>query len=237
MKISDLNFPDNVTVKAFESREALTDALATELQSQLGSALSNKGKAGIAFSGGRTPIPLFEALSEASLDWPKVNTLLVDDRWLEESHKDSNEGLIKRTLLTNKAKDAVFTGFYQAGKTGKESEQAINEAFAHLSDEALDVVILGMGNDGHTASLFPCADNTEAALNSTDDFVAVQPTTAPYERMSMTPKRILNSELLILHSCGEDKLETLAKALADTDVLDMPIRLFLKHPITLYWAP
>ncbi len=235
MKISDLNFPAHVTVCEFDSRETLTDNLSTLLQHQLIAAIENRGRASLAVSGGSTPVPLFQSLSQAELAWENVTVTLVDDRWISPDESDSNDGLLHTHLLQNRAKHAHYIPLWQPDSS---AEGAVDHCNARLAtiDGPLDIVILGMGNDGHTASLFPCSSELDAALASSADCVAVNPTTAPYARISLTPARLLNSELRILHICGNDKLETLSRALTSKPE-SMPVNLFLQHPIMIYWAP
>jgi len=237
MKISELNTPKHITLCAFESREALTNSLYDLVQTRLQHSLHQLDHATLAISGGLTPTPLFNQLSHAPLDWSKVTITLVDDRWVSPDHADSNERLVKENLLQNEAAKAHFISLWQDYITANEAEDSCNQKLAQLST-SLDTVILGMGNDGHTASLFPCAKNDLlAAINSNKDCAAIHPKSAPHSRMTLTPKRLLNSDLRILHIQGESKLETLAKALHEEDPHSMPINIFLRHPLTIYWTP
>ncbi|MEH6579753.1 MAG: 6-phosphogluconolactonase [Amphritea sp.] len=236
MKISELRLPEHIYFCAFESRSALTNSLSELIQMRLKNAIRQSGSASLAVSGGSTPIPLFDQLSNTPLDWSKVAVTLVDDRWVNPEQPDSNELLVKKHLLHNAAENARFIGLWQPEISAEAAVVNCHQRLSALNDR-LDTVILGMGNDGHTASLFPCSNELEAALNSDLDCAAVNPGTAPHARMTLTPKRLLNSELRILHLCGQDKLETLAKALKDNDPQTMPISLFLQHPLTIYWAP
>ncbi|MBT3145139.1 6-phosphogluconolactonase [Neptunomonas phycophila] len=236
MKISDLKLPEHVSVKSFDSRIALTNALTESISQQLNAAVSAKGTASLAVSGGSTPVPLFQALSKQDLPWTHIITTLVDDRWVAPEHKDSNEALVRTHLLQNKAAQAPFIGLWQANTPASAAAAHVNTKLSAI-EGPLTTVILGMGNDGHTASLFPCSTQLPLAFNSDRDCEAVKPTTAPHSRMTLTPKRLFNSEQRILHICGEDKLDTLAKALEIDDPNTMPIGLFLRQPITIYWAP
>jgi len=236
MKISDLELPGYITVRTFETRDELAYHLASLIRTRLISALSKNGKASLAVSGGSTPIPLFKSLSDTTLNWRKVTVTLVDDRWVCPEDSASNERLVKSHLLQGPAEKANFVGFWQPNKS---AYQAIPECQQRLSamNSPFTTVVLGMGNDGHTASIFPCSQELNEALYSEQDCVAVQPTTAPHARVTLTPKRLLNSEFRILHLCGEDKVETLAKAIEADDPRKMPINVFLQHPLTIFWAP
>ncbi|MGB0733792.1 MAG: 6-phosphogluconolactonase [Pontibacterium sp.] len=236
MKINELDLPSHVTLRTFESRDALANELAATLGEHLKSTIDQKGKASIAVSGGSTPLPLFKALSTHDIPWAKTTVTLADDRWVSLDDPASNEQLVKDHLLVNAAKGARFVGFWQKNI---QAEKAMAECRARLAelDEPLSAVVLGMGNDGHTASIFPCADELEEALSSNETCMVVKPKSAPHTRVTLTPKRLLDSDLRILHICGEDKVATLAAALASNNPKLMPISLFLQKPLTIYWAP
>ncbi|MEX2321186.1 MAG: 6-phosphogluconolactonase, partial [Saccharospirillum sp.] len=140
-----------MTQHDFDSREALTEALAGEILTRLKADIDTNGEAGLAVSGGRTPVALFQTLSQADLDWRKVTITLVDERWVEPDHDDSNEKLVRTHLLQNKAADARFIAHKTAAESPFEAESELNKALADLPD-VLTVTVLGMGEDGHTAS-------------------------------------------------------------------------------------
>lgn len=231
-----LNLPSQVEMLRFDNRDLLMTALTEQISQQLRSGIAESQTASIALSGGRSPIPLFGQLSQQNLDWDKVTATLVDDRWLPETEDDSNGRLVRQHLLQNQAAAANFIGLYQDGVDAYDGQETCNQRLSTLPDQ-LDCIVLGMGNDGHTASLFPCSDDLATALSSTQNCAAVTPTTAPHARMTLTPHRLLQSKLRILLMTGEDKLATLEQALADTTIETMPIRLFLQQPLTIYWAP
>jgi len=237
MKISELNLPAHIECKSFSSREALTHALVKDISLQLEEAIQHHQHASMAVSGGRTPIQLFHELSLTPLDWAKVTLTLADDRCLKHEHPDSNAGLVRHTLLQNCASDASLVALFEDRlDLTYQEQQAQCEARLNQVSDPLDLVILGLGNDGHTASLFPCSDDIESAVNSQSHCALVTPKTAPYSRLTLTPKRILNARRRILHICGEDKLLTLQSALSDGPSIEMPIRFFLAHPLTIYWS-
>ena len=236
MKTNELTLPDQVTLIEAESRQALTQQLADAIATQLSDAIDARGVASLAVSGGSTPVPLFQALSKKPLQWDKIIVTLVDDRWVAPDHADSNEALVRTHLLQNEAAQAPFIPHYQPGLPAAAGVAPLCKKLSVI-DGPLTTVILGMGNDGHTASLFPCSSQLELALNSDRDCEATKPTTAPHSRMTLTPKRLFNSEHRILHICGEDKLETLSKALGINNPKVMPIALFAQQPLTIYWAP
>ena len=217
-------------LQQFSSSDDLNQDFAQRLVGILQRAISERGAAYLVVSGGRTPQALFKALSHVELAWDKVTVLLADDRWLDDSQPDSNERLVKATLLQHNAKAARFISLYANVASAFDGVAQVLPRITPLP--TFDAVILGMGEDGHTASLFPCsaqikdglADNAPAAL-------AVQPQTAPYQRMSLSLPRLLNSRHIFLHLVGANKLTVLEKAMADSDVYAMPIRAFLQHPV------
>lgn len=215
-------------------------ALAQSITTILETAIRTNGSACLAVSGGKSPIGLFAALSSSNIDWSKVLITLVDDRWLAPDHPDSNEALVKQRLLINAASAANFVGLYSAFAA---PEAGLADVRARLSclPARLDVVVLGMGNDGHTASLFPCSAEAKAALDPAcpDAFVAVNPQTAPYARISMTLPRIVSTSALYLHIVGDEKRRVLEAALRDAKALN-PIAQVLaagNSVAKVFWCP
>lgn len=214
----------------FTDTTALNQDFAQRLVTILQQAISERGAAYLVVSGGKTPQALFNTLSQTDLDWDKVTVLLADDRWLDDSQQDSNERLVKATLLQYKASAAQFISLYAKTASAFDGAAQVLPRVAALP--AFDAVILGMGEDGHTASLFPCSDQIRAGLaEDAPAVLAVQPATAPYQRMSLSLPRLLNSRHIFLHLVGANKLTVLEKAMADSDVYAMPIRAFLQHPV------
>jgi 6-phosphogluconolactonase len=224
----------------FDSRDALTGTLAAEIVTKLAMAIEARGEAALAVSGGRTPVDLFNALSLAELDWSKVTITLVDERWVDPEHSDSNEKLVRTHLLQNNAASARFIALKTAADSPFQAESALNEALASLPDR-ITVTLLGMGEDGHTASFFPGADTLDKALDADQrsDCCAVVPKTAPHPRMTLTLSRILRSDWIVLHLTGDGKKPVLKAALDDGPVTELPVRSVLKQdrtPVSVYWA-
>lgn len=204
----------------------------------LAKAIETKGQASLVVSGGRTPLPFFKALSNADIDWGKVSITLADERWVEQSNDASNTALVLQNLIQNKASKATFVELKTSEASAFDAEASVTANLNKLSFP-IDVLILGMGEDGHTASLFPCSEQIDQGLTSDEVCLAVQPTTAPHERMSLTLKSLLNSEQIFVHLVGESKKAVLDKALAGDDVKEMPIRAVLKQdstPVDVIWA-
>jgi 6-phosphogluconolactonase len=218
-------------LKQFDNSSALNDDFAQRLIAILQQAIAERGAAYLVVSGGKTPQALFNALSQVDLAWDKVTVMLADDRWLDNTQPDSNERMVKATLLQHKAKAAHFVSLVTADKSAFDGE---TEVLARVSTlPTFDAVILGMGEDGHTASLFPCSAQIKAGLaDPAPAVLAVEPKTAPYQRISLSLPRLLDSRHVFLHLVGSNKLAVLTTAMAATDALAMPIRAFLHHPVT-----
>jgi 6-phosphogluconolactonase len=178
-------------------------------------------------------------LSQEVLEWPKVTVTLADERWVDADHKDSNEKLVQENLLINEAHAARFMALKNLASSASSGEVSIGQDLSTIG--RFTVVILGMGDDGHTASLFPGSKTLSAGLDmeSGRQCLAVQPLDAPYERMSMTLPRLLDSEQIIVHVSGENKGKVLAMADAGEDPFELPIRAVLQQtttPVVVYWA-
>ena len=232
----------------FASQALMFDALAKDCQVSLQEALKAKKQASFVVSGGRTPIALFERMVEARLPWEKINLALVDERWVPGTHERSNALLVQNHLLnTLDARGMAapkFTGLYHPTRSAAESVDICEAQYQEIA-RPFDVTILGMGPDGHTASLFPHAKGLEHALNTTDTIASIlaQPsevTGEETERMTLTRYGILNSKKVVLVLTGKDKLEVLNKALNGDDIAEMPVRAVLNQnqlSIEVYWAP
>lgn len=217
-------------INDFKQRELLDAKLAEEVAGLLSQAIAEKGKASIAVSGGSTPKGFFKALSEKDIPWNKVTITLADERWVNIDSDASNTRLVHENLLQNKAQSAKFFHVKQGGLLCDETLAYLNLA-ANTSLLPLDVLILGMGEDGHTASLFPCSDQIKQALSvdNTNSLMKVVPKTAPHERITFTFASLSQSKATFLHLAGAAKKDVLTKALAGNDVFEMPIRAFLQH--------
>lgn len=224
--------------KSFEHSDELVAALAQRIAKALQESVDTRGKASLVVSGGSTPVPLFHKLRAIAIDWQEVYITLADERWLPADHPDSNERLVREHLLQDKAAKAKFRGLYNIHGTPEAGAAMTSETLSNLP-RPFDVVILGMGNDGHTASLFPCAEELEAGLTTDAVCLAVRPTQAPHPRISLSLSSLLNARQIYLHLSGESKKTVLDEALSSQDVKAMPIRAVLdqrKVPVDVYWS-
>ena len=200
--------------------------LATRIATVLSEAIAARGTASLALSGGRSPKPLLEALTRTPLDWSKVVVTLVDERWVAPAAPDSNERLLRDTLLTGPAAAAQFVPMKNDAADAYAGQPAVEAAVAAIP-WPLDIVLLGMGEDGHTASLFPAAAELADGLSSTARTIAVTPPAAPYQRLSLTASAILAARHIFLQISGDAKKAVYAQALEDGPVEQLPIRLAL----------
>jgi 6-phosphogluconolactonase len=223
----------------FDNRSQLDEKLADNIANILSQAIKLNGKASLAVSGGSTPKGFFNLLSKKDIDWDAVTITLADERWVDISSDASNTRLVHENLLVNNAQKAHFFHI----KQGDELNAEVLSDLIFAADSKFlpfDALILGMGEDGHTASLFPCSEQIDACFAmSTASLLKVKPTTAPHDRISFSYKALIASKNIFLHICGDNKKPVLEKALAGDDVREMPIRGFLQHETVntnIYWA-
>jgi 6-phosphogluconolactonase len=223
----------------YESVETLNEQFAQQVAQLLAQGILENGNASLVVSGGRTPAAMFNTLSLQDIKWENVDVTLADERWVNEDDPASNAAMVKRELLINNAQKATFYGLKTSHQDASEAIDTLNQQLSQISTP-FDVLILGMGEDGHTASLFPCSAQIKQGLDTsnTSDYIAVTPNTAPNQRMSLTLKRILDSKKVFLHLTGDTKKAVLHKALESDNALEMPIRAVLnKIDVNLVWAP
>jgi 6-phosphogluconolactonase len=240
MKATD-NVDTQVRHLDFDSGTALAAALATRVAQVLAEAIESRGQATLAVSGGSTPKRFFTELSKQPISWGKVTVTLVDERMVGPEHERSNHRLASQHLLQNRAADAAFVPLYMKSDT---AESAAANAAERIDALALpfNVVVLGMGTDGHTASFFPggttLAQVTDPACPAS--VMAIEAPDAGEPRLTLTLPRIIEAGLLVLHIEGEAKRAVLASALEPGPEQAMPVRAVLRHakrPLEIYWAP
>ncbi|MFD2642888.1 6-phosphogluconolactonase [Pseudomonas japonica] len=237
MAISEVQWPATVTVHELTTAQQLARRLATDVAQRLRAAIAAKAGAVLVVSGGRSPVAFFQALSEEALDWSKVTVSLADERWVPVAHADSNEGLIRRYLLQGNAAKARFFGLYRNAATLDAAALAADQALAELPP--IDVLVLGMGDDGHTASLFPGSPELGEGLRPDAErrCLPMLAPSVPHQRLSLTRRVLATAGFTALSVQGSGKLATLRAALAGDDLAQMPIRAFLHDPLSIYWCP
>src|SRR5476649_1896506 len=237
MAISNLKLPQGVSAHEFKSPALLAEGLALSVAKQLSEAVDARGTATLVVSGGRSPVAFFQNLAKQALDWSKVVVTLADERWVPVEHADSNAGLLKRYLLQGPAARAKFLSLYSATANLEEAAQNADRLLAELPP--IDVLILGMGDDGHTASLFPNSPNLKEALQLDGQrrCLPMLAPTVPHQRLTLTRQLLASARLPILSISGQAKLDTLRAALAGDDLTEMPVRAFLNASLEIYWCP
>lgn len=223
-----------------DDAQALAEKLSVAVAANLSDAIEKHGRASLVISGGSTPLPFLKSLAQASLDWSSIDVTLADERWVPEGDKDSNASFVKEHFLVGAAAAANFIALYRDG----DPQASIPEVESALSKmiQPYSVVVLGMGGDGHTASLFPNTDGLEAALdlNSKETLAILKPATVPQTRISLTRAALLKSDNRYLHITGEQKRTVLEGALNPDGAEPLPIASFFEKnlpPTAVYWAP
>lgn len=217
-----------------EHPNASPSLLAESIANELRAAIAERGQASLAVSGGKSPIVLFEQLRTAALDWSKVIVTLVDERCVPHDHADSNTALVRKHLLQDAAAAATFVPLFDAVPANLDDAALLNmvaSANQRLSalQFPLDVLVLGMGEDGHTASLFPAAPGLEEALASPGPTAWVRPATAPHARLTLTLPVLLMARHVHLPLSGDNKLKVYQAATKGANPA-LPISLLLNSP-------
>lgn len=233
MQFSPRSRPHPVWHEAADAH-VLAELLAGWVSERLREGMSARGQATLVVSGGSTPVPFFHALREAELDWPRVTVTLADERAVPATHADSNARLVRTHLLQGRAAQANWLPCFAAEPLPDQLGPACDALEARLSALSwpVDVVVLGMGSDGHTASLFPRSPELRRALADEGErhcLIAEVPDApnVPVRRLSWTPRALLSTRHLAVHTTGVAKRDLLQCACASDDVREMPIRLAL----------
>ncbi|HDR9485875.1 TPA: 6-phosphogluconolactonase [Burkholderia aenigmatica] len=200
-----------IEIHAFDTQEAQSDALARAVGDALRAALAGPARPTLAVSGGTSPRPFLQTLSHAALDWAGVDVTLVDDRWVPEDDAASNAHLVRDTLLQHAAAPARFLPLVDTRAALDAHVAALN---ANADYRVPTVAVLGMGEDGHTASIFADALEWEHAITTPERFVAVHPGAAPHARVSFSLDALKRVDRLFLLIAGERKRAVLDAAAA-----------------------
>jgi len=230
-------------LRTFKNAADMYAVLADEIVARLMDGAARRGGASLVVSGGTTPGELFDVLAGRDAPWSNVDVTLSDERWVDPASEASNEHLARTRLLVERAAAATLVRLKTKDMHARDAEARINAAIAAM-ERPFDIVLLGMGNDGHTASLVPGADGLEHALDRSDPAL-VRAITPPMrtnmgERMTLTLRAILDTHWIALLLRGDAKMETYKRAIAGTDVPPMPVRAVLNQTdvaVTVFWAP
>ncbi len=228
-----------IQLHPFPDGDAVANALAQAVADDLRTALALRGRASVALSGGTTPRRFLQALSRQALDWANVTVTLVDERWVPDDHERSNARLVREQLLQNEAAAAHFVPLHRPTAT---PDDALATVAATLP-QTLDVAVLGMGGDGHTASFFPGGDQLAHAMDPASA-ATVLPMRAPgagEPRITLTLPVLRDAGHLYLHIEGGEKRQVLQQALSGQGAgAGYPIRTVLQAlqaPLQVYLAP
>jgi 6-phosphogluconolactonase len=229
------------SARKFADSESLSRTLSGELAENLQAAIAARGLASLVVSGGKSPTRLFEILRGAALDWSRVCIALADERWVDPADAGSNERLVREVLLQQGAAAARFIGLKNAAPTPDLGAVSAWETFARVP-RPFDAVVLGMGDDGHTASLFPRSPNLLSALNpaAVAGCVGMWSPVAPHPRLSLNLSALLDSRRVIVLITGAEKWRTFTAASAEGPIQDMPVRAVLRQrrtPVEVMWSP
>ncbi len=221
--------------------EAVSHELAAQTAASLTAAIGARGLASLVVSGGRSPVRMFEILRTQPIDWGRVCIALADERWVGPEDSASNERLVREVLLKDGAASARFLGLKNGAPTPDLGAVSAWETFARVP-RPFDAVILGMGDDGHTASLFPRSPNLPGALNpaAAAGCVGMRAPAAPQARLSLNLTALLDSRRIVVLITGEAKWRTYTAACGAGPIEDMPVRAVLRQsrtPVDVMWSP
>lgn len=223
----------------FETRTEAAVAAADRIVAALARRLESQSRTSLVVTGGSSPAQCYSALAESDLDWPNVEVLLSDERWVSPSDDDSNEKLVRETLLVGRAADARLLPLFAADVSPAERCDKLNETVADL-ELPFGCSLLGMGEDGHFASLFPDADNLDEGLqvDATTFFIPVTTTASPHPRISLTLSALTRSDEILLLFFGAAKRAVYEHAKDKSSALPVSKLLFQKRaPVHVFWAP
>ncbi len=223
-----------------DTADQLAERLADDVVLCLQDGIEQRGKASLVVSGGSTPVPFFKVLRQRALEWSKVSVTLADERWVPDNHADSNAALVAEHLLQDAAAEASFVGLYVEGKDAFDAQPEVELRLQALMP--FDAVVLSMGSDGHTASLFPYTEGLADALDLNLPYLcrAMNPETVTQVRMTLTLKAILSAQEIALHITGEEKRQVLEYATVDRLVEKAPVSALIiqdETPVSVYWSP
>ena len=227
-------------IETFDDAPSLAEAAAVAVVSALEAGLRLKGSAGLAATGGRSPGPVYDRMALAPLDWRHVRVTLTDERWVDPASPDSNERLVREHLLQHRAAEALL---HPLRDREPNPEAAAHHASALLHAwPSFDAVMLGMGEDGHVASLFPGSPALALGLDPEAPACIAVPAgggRAPAQtRLSLTIRPLTTAGLVVILTSGAAKRAILEQALAGGDPSELPVRAILQsaRSVRILWT-
>jgi 6-phosphogluconolactonase len=214
-----------MNIKNFENINTLESTLVKKISLFVSDAIKKYGDARILLSGGSTPINLYSLLSKENVDWGKVKIGLVDERFVDQKSEYSNESHIKNNLFKNWAKTAILSSMVCCIDNESLNLEMVSNSYSCFM-ERTDFTLLGMGNDGHTASIFPNDKESDELMNSIN--IGVYSTKAPnypYNRITCSKEFIAKSKAIVLFFTGVHKFNVLKNSSNTT----LPISYFVKN--------
>ena len=223
----------------FDNREEAARAAADRIGEALQRRLEAQGDASVVVSGGSSPAGVFAELANRPLAWSDVHVILSDERWVPADHEASNEKLVRDTLLSGEAQRASLLPVYKAGVTIEERCRELNDEL-RLAPFPFACALLGMGEDGHFASLFPDAEDLDEGLDvdSGELCIPVNTAASPYPRVSLTLSALSRSDEILLLIFGDAKRAVYETAKKQAN--GHPVSHLLRQkraPVHVYWAP
>ncbi len=217
----------------YADSDMLMLSLASALSRDLRAALARRERAVFCVPGGTTPGPVFDMLAAVELDWARVDVILSDERWVDEGNARSNAALVRARLLQNRAAAARLHPYWRPTPRPEDSIDALNAEIGALLP--IDVALLGMGADGHVASLFPDAPELEAALrDDAPPLMVMHPESQPEARLTLTRPALRGAFELHIVITGDQKRAVLDRA-EDAEARDLPVAAVLGSA-TVHWA-
>jgi len=212
--------------------ELLMMNLANRLAGEVRQALAIEDRVSLAVPGGTTPSPMFDDLCAADLDWSRVDVMLTDERWVPDTSERSNTRLIRQRLLTDRAAAARLVPLYNGAETPEAGLAQLEEGLKPCLP--IDVLLLGMGTDMHTASIFPGADRLHDALHGEDIVVPMRAPGAPEPRVTLSAAVLRDAMSIHILITGAEKRDAIEKA-RDLSPEEAPVSVVLKNA-TIHWA-
>ncbi len=224
----------------FEGRTALTNALADAILTDLRADIAKRGAATLVVPGGTTPVAVFERLAATPFDWDKVTIIPCDERWVPTDHSDSNERLVRAHLLQGAARSARLFSLYRPLPDPAEALPEVSAALAAIP-RPFSAIFLGMGEDGHFASLFPGRTETSAALDpsGTASLMIQNEPAKGHRRIGLTLSALLDCRRVLLAVTGAEKRATLDRAITNITSDALPVAALLRQarcPVELFIA-